>query len=223
VPIGELWPAHWPLLWEPAQWQWLLPSGPGTGTRLVTGFICRSYSAVLLLVVRFLSLLPTLLPPPPRALGGRFLIRLCDLMRASSGRNGLICRLPGRGWCLGRPSTKWGGPGRPAGHTAARSGGARVRFPWPAVAHVPFWLGDFPPFRRYHTSGVCSGIIPHQCPRLGSTLERLEHAGRPPFIATLAILVRGYRSEICFRRFAARLALMCAIQNSHGASVLRPE
>jgi hypothetical protein len=69
-------------------------------------------------------------------LAGRFLIRLCDLVRASSGRNGLIFRLPGRGGCLGGPSTTWGGPGRPAGHTAARSGGARVRFPWPAVAHV---------------------------------------------------------------------------------------
>ena len=45
---------------------------------------------------------------------------------------------PGRGGCLGGPSTKWGGPGGPAGHTAARSGGVRVRFPWPAVAHVRF-------------------------------------------------------------------------------------
>jgi hypothetical protein len=28
--------------------------------------------------------------------------------------------------------------GGAAGHTAARSGGVRVRFPWPAVAHVHF-------------------------------------------------------------------------------------
>jgi hypothetical protein len=40
---------------------------------------------------------------------GLFLIRLCDLVRASSGRNGLICRPPGRGGCLGGPSTMWGG------------------------------------------------------------------------------------------------------------------
>jgi hypothetical protein len=70
--------------------------------------------------------------------GGRFMVMLCDLVRASSGRNELISHLPGRGGCLGGPSNKWGGQGRPAGHTAARSGGARVRFPWPAVAHVRF-------------------------------------------------------------------------------------
>jgi hypothetical protein len=69
---------------------------------------------------------------------GRLLIRLCDLVRASSGRNGLICRLPGRGGCLGGPPIKWGGPWRPAGHTEACSGGARVHFPWPAAAYVRF-------------------------------------------------------------------------------------
>jgi hypothetical protein len=41
-----------------------------------------------------------------------------DLVGASSGRNGLICRLTGRGGCLGEPSTKRGGMARPAGHTA---------------------------------------------------------------------------------------------------------
>jgi hypothetical protein len=85
---------------------------------------------------------------------GRFLIRLCDLVRASSGRNGLISRLPGRGGCLGGPSTKWGGPGRPAGHTAARSGGARVRFPWPAAAHVRF---------GWATSRLSGGTILREC------------------------------------------------------------
>jgi hypothetical protein len=112
---------------------------------------------------------------------GRFLIRLCDLVRASSGRNGLICRLPGRGGCLGGPSTKWGGPGRPAGHTAVRSGGARVRFPWPAVAHVR--LG-------WATSRLSGGTILRGCAR-GLSPPGPAHPfdarqpRRPYFFATL--------------------------------------
>ena len=77
-------------------------------------------------------------------------------MRAPSGRNGLISRLPGRGGCLGGTSSKWGGQGRPAGHTAARSGGARVRFPWPAVAHVRF---------GWATSRLSGGTILRGCAR----------------------------------------------------------
>jgi hypothetical protein len=106
---------------------------------------------------------------------GRFLIRPCDLVRASRGRNGLICRLPGRGGCLGRPSTKWGGPGRPAGHTAARCGGARVRFPWPVVAHVRFGWATSCRSGGTILRGCARGLPPtHQGPRLGSTPERLE-------------------------------------------------
>jgi hypothetical protein len=55
------------------------------------------------------------------ALYGRYLVRLCDLVWAPSGRNGLFCRLPGRGGCLGGPTTKWGGQGRPAGHAPSCS------------------------------------------------------------------------------------------------------
>ena len=57
---------------------------------------------------------------------------------APIGRNGLFCRLPGRGGCLGGPTTKWGGQGRPAGHTAVPSAARRVRFPL-AVAQVAFF------------------------------------------------------------------------------------
>ena len=110
---------------------------------------------------------------------GRFLIRLCDLVRAPSGRNGLISRLPGRGGCLGGTSNKWGGQGRPAGHTVARSGGAGVRFPWPAVAHVRF---------GWATSRRSGGIILRGCARGLSPTEPalFLDAGTAgtPFIAT---------------------------------------
>ena len=46
---------------------------------------------------------------------GGFLVRFLVLVGASRGRTGPFFRLPGRGGCLGGPSTKWGGPGRPAG------------------------------------------------------------------------------------------------------------
>jgi hypothetical protein len=49
---------------------------------------------------------------------GRFRIRLCDLVGASRGRTGLFFCLPGRGWHLWEPATKWGGRGRPVGHAA---------------------------------------------------------------------------------------------------------
>jgi hypothetical protein len=78
--------------------------------------------------------------PAPRYRGasnsapiGRYLVRLCDLMWAPSGRNGLFCRLPGRGGCLGGATTKWGGQGRPAGQLTRRCHrrpGAYVP-PWP--------------------------------------------------------------------------------------------
>jgi hypothetical protein len=57
--------------------------------------------------------------------GGRYLVRPCDLVWACGGRNGLFCRLPGRGGCLGGPTTKWGGQGGERGpRDTRRSGGA---------------------------------------------------------------------------------------------------
>jgi hypothetical protein len=50
--------------------------------------------------------------------GGRFLIRLCDLVGAPRGHPGPLFGLPDRGGHLGRPATKRGGRGRPAGHAA---------------------------------------------------------------------------------------------------------
>jgi hypothetical protein len=57
-------------------------------------------------------------PPQNTPAHGRNLVRLRDLVGAPRGRTGLFFCLPGRGGHLGGPPTKWGGPGRPAGHAA---------------------------------------------------------------------------------------------------------
>jgi hypothetical protein len=76
-------------------------------------------------------------------LGGRFLIRLCDLVWAPSGLNGQFCRLPGRGGCLGGPATKWGGRGRPAGHMAVPPAAPHVRSLLAGVL-APFFFSGLP-------------------------------------------------------------------------------
>jgi hypothetical protein len=107
-------------------------------------------------------------PPTTTAPPGRFLIRPCDLVGASAvaaPKRRADLSPPytaSRGGCLGGPSTKWSGREWPAGHMAACSGGARVRVPWPTVGwRTCIWIGRLPgcALRRYHTSGMCSGII----------------------------------------------------------------
>jgi hypothetical protein len=160
-------------------------------------------------------------------------------VRASSGRNGLICRLPGRGGCLGRgPSTKWqvGWSGEAAGHTAARSGAGGARVPRWFVSSGPlcgaraFWLGDFPAVRQYHTLGMCSGVTPHQGPCTRSIRDTGQSGGSystPERLKDLlfschskAILARGCRSEICFSRFAAGRSF-CARYGAYTYTVLQ--
>jgi hypothetical protein len=48
----------------------------------------------------------------------------------------------------GGSSTWWGGRRMSTGHMAARSGGARMRFSWPAFAHVLSARGWLPLSRR---------------------------------------------------------------------------
>jgi hypothetical protein len=76
--------------------------------------------------------------------GGRFLIRLCDLVGAPRGRFGPFFCLPGRGGHLGGPATKWGGRERPAGHAAvprATGGAALASAPSRATGGVFFFQG----------------------------------------------------------------------------------
>jgi hypothetical protein len=51
------------------------------------------------------------------------------LALGSRGRTGPFFRLPGRGGCLGGPSTKWGGLGEARGPHGGATGSAALTFP----------------------------------------------------------------------------------------------
>jgi hypothetical protein len=92
---------------------------------------------------------------PRRQLGtsGGFLVRLCDLVGAPRGRNGLFFCLPGRGVHLGGASSKWGGRVRPVGHAA---GGAPGGGSGAGLCHWPGRGGRF--FLRGVTSEISGWI-----------------------------------------------------------------
>jgi hypothetical protein len=93
----------------------------------------------------------------------------------------------------------------------ASSRAARVRVPWPAVAHVRF---------GWPTSRLSGGTILRGCARgLPPTRARAPVRNRTAtktffYYHSTAVLARGYRSEICFSRFAAGWCL-CARYGAH--------
>ena len=64
------------------------------------------------------------------------------------------------------------------------------------------WLGDFPAVRRYHTSGMCSGVTPHQGLRtrlMPDTLEQLlllSLSSDPAKMKPIRNLLRPLRGEV---------------------------
>jgi hypothetical protein len=122
--------------------------------------------------------------------GGHFLVFQIDFLRAwvrshlccSSGRSGYGLVSP-----RGGASTKRGGPGRPAARATRRPVLAvRGCVSLARCGACTFWLGNFPAVRRYHTSGMCSGVTPHQGPRTRSKPGSLKDLILLPLKAVLA-------------------------------------
>jgi hypothetical protein len=158
------------------------------------------------------------------AAAGCFLIRLCDLVRASSGRNGLICCLPGRGGGVS------GGDHPPSG--VVRGGPRVTRRP---VLAVRAYVSPGPPWRTYVLVGrrPAVPVVPYFGDVLGdypppgpATWFDAGTAGRPSFLATLLTLKQSWQEDTDqkFASAASRQVGACVpgIRSLYGASVLRP-